>query len=231
MNVNSLEWKRKVFGDQLFVNLNEKLGEEGREGIQFAPWERRPMREGWCVNILDQDILHCGVKGYAYMNPKIYGVDYISIGKIVLVHDILTKYSVRNIYNQEDRNFFECDGGEEDRDIMRDIIHSLTGFFYTNDYSLYIPSYFREDDEIINKMLLCYVGDFWPRSFAGTTILMVDNCLYELERYVYLVGYVSREALTLGLIDRGEYAAYEVALKYISVKGFEITFKAVREDF
>ncbi|CAB3981405.1 Hypothetical predicted protein [Paramuricea clavata] len=238
MNMNNLQWKSNVFEDeiyQLFINLNEKVGEEGRLALERQPWElreRRPMYNGWCVNILDRDILYCGVKGYVYMNPKIYGVDYISVGKVVLVHDILTKYSVRNIYEHDSRGFFDCDGSDEDRDVMAAIIHSLTGFFKDNDYS-YATAYFREDDEIVNKMALCYanqIGSFWPRSCTGKTILMVDNCLYKIRCYVYLVGCVSREDLILGVIDRGEYAAYRVTLK-ISDLGFEVTVDAAQEGY
>ncbi|CAB3980416.1 Hypothetical predicted protein [Paramuricea clavata] len=83
-------------------------------------------------------------------------------------------------------------------------------------------------------MALCYanqIGSFWPRPLTGTTVLMVDNCLYKMRCYVYLVGYVSREDLILGVIDRGEYASYRVTLEYISNTGFEITVEAAQVDF
>jgi hypothetical protein len=84
-------------------------------------------------------------------------------------------------------------------------------------------SYCEEDEKVISWLTL--VQPFYKKWFRGSVVMFMDDSVYNVRKYVYLVKMENFYDWTLGVVGRGEAAVYHFTLTHCADKGI-----VLRED-
>ena len=84
-------------------------------------------------------------------------------------------------------------------------------------------SYCEEDEKVISVLTL--VQPFYRKWYRGSVVMFMDDSVYNVRKYVYLVKMENFYNWTLGVVGRGNAAVYHFTLMYFADKGI-----VLRED-
>jgi hypothetical protein len=84
-------------------------------------------------------------------------------------------------------------------------------------------SYCEEDEKVISWLTL--VQPFYKKWYRGSVVMFMDDSVYNVRKYVYLVKMENFYDWTLGVVGRGNAAVYHFTLTYFADKGI-----VLRED-
>jgi hypothetical protein len=84
-------------------------------------------------------------------------------------------------------------------------------------------SYCEEDEKVISWLTL--VQPFYKKWYRGSVVMFMDDSVYNVRKYVYLVKMENFYDWTLGVVGRGKAAVYHFTLMYCADKGI-----VLRED-
>jgi hypothetical protein len=94
---------------------------------------------GRSFTIFHKDTIYCDVNSYLYLGSKAYTQDGVYIMKMELDRDEVTQYKLYSPFSNgmhKKWKLFYCDGTASDTNLMQDIIHFITGYFNTKEYSM-----------------------------------------------------------------------------------------------